>query len=348
MEEAPDVVNSTTPPFAVGPAHALAHLDGTIAATMQAAFAPSSAAQIKKEAFYFVRFCALYGLSHLIFARDELTFMRYIAFLSQTCNHDTISNYLHGIRVLYQQQGLGHPFTDMPFLAMLRRGVRRLRGAPPKKKMPVTPSMLRRWQLLLDAASPAHDALFACMLVAFFGFFRKSTVAPAGSCLADPDLHLRRRDITIDPRRYCLVIRVPKSKTNPYRERVDEIYIAGLAGCPLDPVAAYQRMVTGSPAPPEAPAFGFNTIEGYKPITHPYLVKSTKQYAAAIGLDPAEVSGHSYRRGGATFAFAAGVPDALIQQQGLWASLCYRGYIDTPIEARLMASTMMLARITVA
>ena len=300
---------------------------------------------MKKEAFYFIRFCTLFGLTRFIFAKDELTFMRYVVWLAPTCTHDTISNYLHGVRVLYQQQGLGHPFTDMPFLAMLRRGVRRVRGSNPKKKAPVTPALLASWRLLMAPNNAMHASLWACMLVAFFGFFRKSTVAPASACLADPDLHLTRGDITVDTQRYCLVIRVPKSKTNPFRERVDRIYIAGRAGCSLDPVAAYQNMVAASRAPANAPAFSFIRGGACCPITHSSLVRNTKQYAAAVGMNPADFSGHSYRRGGATFAFAARVPDILIQQQGLWASLCYRGYIDTPVEARLLASSMMLAHI---
>lgn len=323
----------------------LVELDTAIASIMQGAFAPSTTLQIKKEAFYFFRFCALFGLTHRALAKDQLTFMRYVAWLSRTCSPDTISNYLHGVRVLYEQRGLGHPFTDMPFLAMLRRGLRRQQGTPPKKKRPITPAMLQQWRLLMDPSNSMHTALFACMLVAFFGFFRKSTVAVATSSLADPELYLRRQDITVDRQRYCLVIRVPKSKTNPYKERVDHIYIAGLQGNPLDPVAAYQRLLDANPAPPGAPAFGHGPTGAYTPITHRFLVKNTKQYAAALGIDPAEVSGHSYRRGGATFAFAAGVPDPLIQLQGLWASLCYRGYIDMPVEARLLTSTLMLHRV---
>ncbi len=318
------------------------NLDSRIAGIMQHTFAPSTTAQVKKEAFYYFRFCALFGLTRLALAKDELTFMRYVAWLSHTCTCDTISNYLHGVRVLYQQRGLGHPFVDMPFLAMLRRGLRRLKGAAPAKKRPITPAMLRQWRFLMDPANALHTGLWACMLTAFFGFFRKSSVAVATGSLADPELHLRRRDITVDNQRYCLVIKVPKSKTNPYREREDTIYIAGREGSALDPVAAYVAMLAASPAQPDAPAFGHMTAGRYTPVTHALLVNSTKQYAATLGINPTTVSGHSYRRGGATFAFAAGVPDPLIQWQGLWASLCYRGYIDAPVEARLLTSTMML------
>ena len=47
-----------------------------------------------------------------------------------------------------------------------------------------------------------------------------------------------------------------------------------------------------------------------------YPVRTPHWCTTVSGVDhPAEVSCHSYRRGGATFAFAAGVPDPLIQWQ---------------------------------
>ena len=39
------------------------------------------------------------------------------------------------------------------------------------------------------------------------------------------------------------------------------------------------------------------------------------------------MSGHSFCRGGASFAFQEGVPDILNQRQGDWESACYSEYI---------------------
>ena len=50
---------------------------------------------------------------------------------------------------------------------------------------------------------------------------------------------------------------------------------------------------------------------------------------------------YSFRRGGATFAFHTGVPETLIKLQGIWASTCYQGYIDMPLDARLQATHIM-------
>ena len=39
-------------------------------------------------------------------------------------------------------------------------------------------------------------------------------------------------------------------------------------------------------------------------------------------------AGHSFRRGGASALFAAGVPEAAIQRHGRWKSLTVRDYFD--------------------
>lgn len=311
---------------------------------MGCAYAQSTNRKVRAAVHYYIRFCCLHGLQSQILAGDELIFMRYVAWLSQSCKHDTISGYLHGLRVWYQQLGLGHPFQEMHHLALLRRGIRRRTGGSVRKKRPITPHMLLRWAGMLlqtSAEDPARVAVFACMLVAFFGFFRKSTVAVATASLSDPGCHLRRRDVRVDRQQHCLLIHVPRSKTNPFGERRDLVCIAGTRGSSIDPVWWYEHMLALSPAPPGAAAFGYVGGGQLRPVTHKLLVDTTKAYARSIGMDPREVAGHSFRRGGATFAFHSGVPDLLIKLQGIWASACYQGYIDMPLAARLRTTQIM-------
>ena len=47
-----------------------------------------------------------------------------------------------------------------------------------------------------------------------------------------------------------------------------------------------------------------------------------------IGVDPSQFSGHSFRRGGATFAHRMGVSPLLIKLMGDWSSDAYMSYID--------------------
>ena len=183
-------------PLPAGPHH-VCKLDALVGELMGGTYAASTPKKVRQAVHYFVRFCCLYGWQDKALAGDELTFMRYTAWLSLTCKHDTISGYLHGVRVWYQQLGLGHPFQDMPLLAMLRRGIRRRTGGSVRKKRPITPAMLLRWATMLQSCTsdPTRVAVVACMLCAFFGHSQsfRSWQPPAS-----PGHHGRQADLLPD------------------------------------------------------------------------------------------------------------------------------------------------------
>ena len=60
-------------------------------------------------------------------------------------------------------------------------------------------------------------------------------------------------------------------------------------------------------------------------------------------LDPSLYAGHSFRRGGASALFSAGVSDSWIQIRNRWKSECFRQYIQLSVKERL-APTLALQR----
>ena len=62
---------------------------------------------------------------------------------------------------------------------------------------------------------------------------------------------------------------------------------------------------------------------------------------SAIGLVPAHYSPHSFRRGGASFAFKYNVPAQLIHRQGDWQSDAYLTYLNMFLEQKQLAVTSM-------
>jgi hypothetical protein len=63
-------------------------------------------------------------------------------------------------------------------------------------------------------------------------------------------------------------------------------------------------------------------------LTHDMFVSALKYCLREIGVDPSRYSGHSFRRGGATFAHRLGVDPLLIKHMGDWRSDAYMRYID--------------------
>jgi hypothetical protein len=63
-----------------------------------------------------------------------------------------------------------------------------------------------------------------------------------------------------------------------------------------------------------------------------------------IGVNPTEFSRHSFRRGGATFAYRMGVSPLLIKLMGDWSSDAYMIYIDHTTPSDLARLPRALAK----
>ena len=69
------------------------------------------------------------------------------------------------------------------------------------------------------------------------------------------------------------------------------------------------------------------------PFTYTKFAINLRTTLQNAGISPDNFSGHSLRRGGATFAMRSGVPFPLIKCQGDWASNAYERYLATTLKA---------------
>jgi len=324
----------------------------------EASLAPSSRGTYRRHIRYFLRFLVEQRLVDHVLDGHPLIMGLYVAWLAPTRTYSTVCTYLKGVRALYLRTGRPDPFVA-PAVCRVLEGVRRINGGgPTQRKAPILPWMLEEWAgpgFLDIAASDAGLATFTAMVFAFFGFFRKSTVAVAGgagssdaaAALADPpDLFqrrvLRRCDIRIDLVNYCVWVTLRWTKTIQGLERALVVPLAGRAGSILDPVALYSRLLARLPSSPDTHAFAVPAAGGgLRPLSHRVFVAAIKRLAALSGLDPAEYAGHSFRRGGASCAFAAGVCGELVQAHGDWRSDAYLAYLELSDAQRLEVSRAM-------
>ena len=86
----------------------------------------------------------------------------------------------------------------------------------------------------------------------------------------------------------------------------------------LCPVCAYLPMCSCLPAPASSPTFFTANHSGsYIVITKSQFVSVFRARLVCMGVpNPSRFRGHSFRRGGATWAFQNGVPGELIQIYG--------------------------------
>ena len=78
---------------------------------------------------------------------------------------------------------------------------------------------------------------------------------------------------------------------------------------PLCPLNAWQNMIRMVPANDDSLAFVF---PNGKPVLYSNLQTNLKRMIKKTGIDPEIFSSHSFRRGGATWAFKAQVPAEFI------------------------------------
>jgi hypothetical protein len=77
------------------------------------------------------------------------------------------------------------------------------------------------------------------------------------------------------------------------------------------------------------------------PLTYTTFLALTKATIRKAGVDPDKYAGHSYRRGGATWAMAIGIPIPAIKAIGDWRSEAYLLYCEITAQTRRAAARQM-------
>ena len=289
----------------------------------------------------FLRFCSEFGLAPV--PASTRTVIRFLIHLSSYCKYSTIINYLSAINVLHRHFGHDVTFQEVFTVKLIVRGLRRVLGDAREQKLPITPEILLRLRPTLTADS--DSGFWAAMLMGFYFFFRKSNLVPKSAKDYDPSKTLLRKNIIVLP--WGLVICVTWSKTIQFKERQLLIPVLRLpADHPLCPVQAFERHLRLFPAPPSSPAFLQSCGDSATPITHATFTTKLRKSLSDTGLKASNYSGHSFRRGGATFAFHCGAPVELISLQGDWSSDAVLLYIAQPLKRRMSVAQLIATNIS--
>ena len=314
------------------------------------AFAKSTAASYKSQLRAYLRFCLFFGYTPVPCRAIHL--LRYIVFLARTLSTRSIPNYLNVVRLLHLQYGYPNPLEDPLFKhqkTLLMRGIKRINGERVTQKLPITPDVLHKMQCHLHLDSSFDATFWAACLVAFFSFFRKSNLLPPSTTEFDTKRHLRQCDVRLFPWGIILVVRW--SKTIQYRDRTLLVPVPKIAHSSLCPLSAVTRAfklagVYQSNKSASAPAFTYLEDGVLKTLTYTTFTTKLKRTLDLCGYDSSRFSGHSFRRGGASFALHCGVPSDYIKLQGDWKSTAYERYLDHSLRYKLEAVKQMSQGIT--
>ena len=285
-------------------------------------------------------FC-LYFDFHLVPAASE-TVCLFAQMLSRSfVATSSIQNYISGVKKLHIV--LGSQFPEDSFeLKLAIKGLQRRNPHCPNQAAPITPDILIKIYSVMDITKPIDAVFWSLFLTAFFSLARKSNLvqnsgSKQGKQLLRSDCLLHSRGLTVTFR---------WTKTIQFGQRNLQIPLIPIPGSCLCPVAAYVNMVRLVPAGPQVPAFSLPCKNKVKPVTYHQYMKALRLVVQDMGLNPRLYSTHSFRRGGATFAFKAKVPGELIKTQGDWLSEAYLKYLDLSLENRYQVAERMRDQIT--
>ena len=279
----------------------------------------------------YLNFCFQYGQIPVPASQETLCF--YMSFLARTLNPSSIPGYMNVIRFfLHSDSGFENPLQNNWELKLLHRGISRLLGVPPKQKLPIT------IEILLDIAKTVNDhpsdTAFCCVcLLAFYGFMRKSTLIPMPDALARGKFIARG-----DVKNFTLksfTLEVKHSKTIQFGQKVHSLPFVLCSDARLCPLRALLRHLGVSALASSTPLFDYVVSGCHVNFSHSFFIKRLRLCLVQAGRDPKEISCHSFRRGGATLAYLAGLSPADIKLRGDWASSAYEKYLCVSSDSTL-------------
>ncbi|SPO26496.1 uncharacterized protein UTRI_04085 [Ustilago trichophora] len=236
--------------------------------------------------------------------------------------YGTVKRDLAIIKSWHIDLGLSTVVFDSERLARVVRGLKRVVGAPlPVAKLAITLPLLRQLLRALPTVcpSPHNRRMFrAAFCLAFACFLRSGELTWEAQ---NTDNMLTVGSVCFASDRSYATITIPASKTDPFRQGVALTAPAVL----LSTCAVAALNVVCRSRPSSAPLF---ILEDGRPFARSCFVDTLRQCLAASGIEPSAYSGHSFRRGAATWAASNGVDDDTIRGLGRWRSDCFRRYID--------------------
>ena len=260
----------------------------------------------------------------------------FMELMSNTSTYGHCKNILSSIKYTHTATGHNFPEDDFTLEATLQGIKRRLKGTP-QFVLPITPAILRCMFAHIDINNVQDLSLWCSFLTGFFCLFRKANIVPKDKKF-DPECVLTRGDIVIDDIGKNVFIYVNFSKVNQYQKSFHVIPIPSNEDPALDLFRHIKKLFELVNVPDTSPAFMYNKTSF---ISYRTFTTRLKELLSMSKLDPSLYSGHSFRRGGASYLYSIGGSTLMVQVLGDWASQIFTRYLYLSVEDRHAAQELM-------
>jgi hypothetical protein len=297
-------------------------------------YTKESAANVVSGIRQFLYFTTHYKLNPLPATEDTL--VCFLEFMARTSGFQHLKHLLSSVKFLHQALDTIFPVNSFQ-VDMTLQGLKRRLSKVPFRVLPLTPEVLKKIYCHLDMNNLEDRSLWCAYLVSFYGLLRKSSAVPQ-SQKVDIKKVLVRRNIKIDLENNIVYIYLGHGKTNNFCTRDIIIPIPGNDDPAMDPVRHLHALFSSVNAGNDDPAFSFSNRRF---ITYKSFTSRLKILLAKSGYNPDLYSGHSFRRGGASFLQSCGGTALMIQSSGDWSSQCFTRYLYLSESERLQSQSLI-------
>ena len=297
-----------------------------------------SAANMVSGFRQFLYFTAYFKLVPL--PASEVTISLFLEFMSRTVGYEHLKHLLYTVNYFHKALNLTYPEESFQIDTTLQ-GLKRRLARVPFQVLPITPDIMRKIYKFLDMRKTEDLALWCSYLTAFYGLLRKASTVPDTSSEDRPTCLLRRH-LQVDTQNNIVYIYIGFSKTNNFCKRDVIIPVPGNSDPALDLVRHLNALYNAVSCSADEPAFCYRK-KAY--VNYSTFTCRLKVLLKKAGLDADLFSGHSFRRGGATFLHSCGGTALMIQASGDWSSQCFTRYIYLSEGERLHSQHLMARRI---
>ena len=297
-------------------------------------YTKENAANVKSGIRQFLYFTLFFKLKAWPASVD--TVICFLEFMARTSGFPHLKHLLSSVKFLHE--ALDQPFPSNSFMIdMTMQGLKRRLARVPFQVLPLTPVIMRKMFSHLNMALRADRALWCSYLLSFYGLLRKSGSVPKSSSY-NVNKVLVRRNISVDVVNNMVYIYLGHGKTNNFCTRDVIIPVPGNSDPAMDPVRHLYALFSDVSASPDSPAF---TYAQGKFINYASFTSRLKNLLKKSGYNPDLYSGHSFRRGGASFLHSCGGTALMIQASGDWSSQCFTRYLYLTESERLHSQSLM-------
>ena len=281
---------------------------------------PHTTAQYVRQFKVFLAFVLYSKLESVHSLQSILLFIELLA--SNTLSYHVMVNYMSALKHMFNRYGWPSANLSHPLVLRLLKGV----------NYSITPNLTPKGIFMLPQIREISSLceLFestltyrAAFLVAFYGLFRISNMAPQSARLFDNTRHLLRNDLRFEFPGVHIKLKWAKNVQAP--EKIHVIKLPEVRDHILCPVHTLRQLLSTKKLPGQDPLF---VLDDYTLLTQSLLRKRLATFVRTLGLPVPQFGFHSFRRTGATLAFDADTPLQSIKMQGLWSSDAIWSYIS--------------------